>query len=58
MTPDEYYSVHWISETEYKNKKREFLKTLISKGFIYRTEICKNEFEDQAMKNIERLINE
>lgn len=55
---NEYINMKWVCDNQYKNQRNEFLKTLISKGFLYRTEICKNKFEDKAMKNIERLINE
>ena len=47
----------FVDETEYKNKRRQFLQGLINKNRIFRTQIFYDTYEQIAKNNITNIIN-
>ena len=47
----------FVDETEYKNKRRQFLQSLINKNRIFRTQIFYDTYEQIAKNNISNIIN-
>ena len=47
----------FVDETEYKNKRRQFLQSLINKNRIFRTQIFYDTYEQIAKNNITNIIN-
>ena len=47
----------FMDETEYKNKRRQFLQSLVNKNRIFRTQIFYETYEQIAKNNITNLIN-
>ena len=47
----------FVDETEYKNKRRQFLQSLVNKNRIFRTQIFYDTYEQIAKKNITNIIN-
>lgn len=45
-----------IKSEDYDIKRKEFLNKLISKGFLYRTELFRDKFETVAMENIKKAL--
>ena len=47
----------FVDETEYKNKRRQFLQSLVNKNRIFRTQIFYDTYEQIAKNNITNIIN-
>ena len=47
----------FVDETEYKNKRRQFLQGLINKNRIFRTQIFYDTYEQIAKNNITNIID-
>ena len=47
----------FVDETEYKNKRRQFLESLVNKNRIFRTQIFYDTYEQIAKNNITNIIN-
>ena len=47
----------FMDETEYKNKRRQFLQSLVNKNRIFRTQIFYDTYEQIAKNNITNIIN-
>ena len=47
----------YMDETEYKNKRRQFLQSLVNKNRIFRTQIFYDSYEQIAKNNITYIIN-
>ena len=47
----------FMDETEYKNKRRQFLQSLVNKNRIFRTQIFYDTYEQIAKNNIINILN-
>jgi predicted metal-dependent HD superfamily phosphohydrolase/phosphopantetheine adenylyltransferase len=47
----------FVDETEYKNKRKQFLQGLVNKNRIFRTQIFYDTYEQIAKNNITNIIN-
>ena len=47
----------FVDETEYKNKRRQFLESLVNKNRIFRTQIFYDTYEQIAKNNITNILN-
>ena len=47
----------FMDETEYKNKRKQFLQSLVNKNRIFRTQIFYDTYEQIAKNNITNIIN-
>ena len=47
----------FMDETEYKNKRRQFLQSLVNKNRIFRTQIFYDTYEQIAKNNITNILN-
>ena len=47
----------FVDETEYKNKRKQFLQSLVNKNRIFRTQIFYDTYEQIAKNNITNIIN-
>ena len=47
----------YMDETEYKNKRRQFLQSLVNKNRLFRTQIFYDTYEQIAKNNITNIIN-
>ena len=47
----------FVDETEYKNKRKQFLQGLVNKNRIFRTQIYYDTYEQIAKNNITNIIN-
>lgn len=48
----------WVKEEQYKIKRDEFLQKLLERPFIYSTKFFREKYEEQARKNLGRVINQ
>jgi len=46
----------WVPEWLYRRKRREILAGFLERGMIYSTSECRERFEEQARRNLQRSI--
>ena len=49
---------NYVPDEEYQKNRKKFLSNLISKGFIYRSDLFRHRYEAKAMANIKKDLNE
>ena len=47
----------YLSDIDYKNKRKQFLQSLLNKEKIFRTKIFYDDYEQKARNNINNIIN-